>query len=1270
MFEHLNTRTREIITKLCRGQSVNLAGETLGPLDDQQTQVLRVLASNLSELDGLSGQDLVEKFVELFDCGSVERDEQKDKGSEKNQNEATEQRTTEKRASGYKIGLIRAHSFRGLAPAGQEWEYDFGGKSHLLYGPNGCGKSSLLGAISWCLTGCIFRDDRAPDVPEDVKAYSVEPERRAIERPDALSLLDESGQNTSPDDEYWVEMQLLGKDGVGNEEELWIRRHSENGLSKSGNGVHWTPIDDLQESGIDNLDVELHLLMPARVAHTRFGKNTDLIHIFSQIVGLDDLEAIAELAGKVGAALRRQATHVERRELRPERNKLAEFVRAIEEKANTTIRGLPSYNEIITGTRGLQDIEIFGKAMAEAIEKGKKQLAKDLGIEVPEEDRPEYKECKEKLDNLPGQVQNAIDELKKPLVEIFPTSLGFSVPMENEVAELEQALQQFEEGAREKVKERLEWARKEKEDKKATLMLVAARYFQEGSNECPVCTQDLGPVPRIREELDRLRPLVGQAHLTQRIEDLNLTLIDELRRIVAPNLREEGGKTFCERILSDWSDLKEKRFKGFLLPIAEEFDEDVRRVATETQVEEEIKSVPLAKDYVNDFPGVFSEVDRALCSARKYIRLCRTILERSSNISEMLASVLTAPVTAGKKDSLKAILERGRATNQEVATLSAVHKTTQELWLSSKKEKKLADTISKYRSMADWGEATKELAGAVRREVIRVVKDLEGQMKDYYSRLYEDEILILDMLTMGHAANPDVKDEINVYLRAGSQLIPMAPFSNSGRMRALTLSFIFALLKKSSGSLGILVLDDLALSLDDEHKARFVDYIIKPFLDGEQVIFATHYENFYKVAEPVFVEAKRLQMPPRRKEADGVSFEPGDLLERVEMSLRESSCSWREMGIDLRRWAERTLATLSGYCPKPFMIFNNIPDSVRVYREIGDPNVATPERDSIVKVLESPEFQRIMHRLAHDEDPVDSEVSDGLKVLKECQRAVRREIKRYKDLYEHQLLARAIDARPSVRILSLQDRIEEHKLKVVGRAAAAEDGVGVLWVENEVCRFMINQVAILKLDTIAPIGLIRQYLLLDSEEREPEDSDLVVVETQDKKRYVRRFWGDEDKSIWLEAANPTSPYRPIKLSDGEHLMRRVVGLLFDEVSVCPGQEGDEWVPGRLPDKWLDDVVGVRVKGTSMEPIARDGQIVLVCKKPDQGIRKADLACIDIADKETVIKRCYPSESNWVLCSVNPNEVQDPISVNARKIRHAYPLVGVLFEVASAIMIGR
>jgi SOS-response transcriptional repressor LexA len=347
-------------------------------------------------------------------------------------------------------------------------------------------------------------------------------------------------------------------------------------------------------------------------------------------------------------------------------------------------------------------------------------------------------------------------------------------------------------------------------------------------------------------------------------------------------------------------------------------------------------------------------------------------------------------------------------------------------------------------------------------------------------------------------------------------------------------------------------------------------------------------------------------------------------------------------------------------------VYNKVQRNINNYAGISDRKVATAERDQIVAALNSPRFQRVLHTPAHDESLNEAGVRDALKALEPCRAALKREIERFKKLRRHEVQGRGVTAEPvenqvNVQILSLPNTISGVTLDIVREAAAAHNGEGIEWDENERHTLEGHQVVILTTDVIDPIGVMGQYLLLDNEERMPGNSDLVVVETANGERYVRRFWKGEDGSVLLEAGNPTSPCPPMRLCDGEHMVRRVVGVLFADLNVRRGSEGSEWVPGSLPDNWLDGVMGVRVKGTSMDPVAREGQIVLVRTGNGLEVKKAGLGCVDIANTGTVIKRCYPGEDEWVLCSVNPNEVEDPMRVKTQDIRYAYRLVGVLFE---------
>ena len=1091
-----------------------------------------------------------------------------------------------------------------------------------------------------------------------MRVYSASGTATVSERPDGLALMDETGANTAGSEEYWVAVQLLGMEATGEQREVWIQRHSERGLERSDDGENWAPIRSISEAGVDELDAELRLLMPARVGQIRFGKDTEMIKIFSQIVGLDDLEAITELAGNVCSQLRREATSIENKDLATEEGKIAEYVKELVDCRDEAVRSIASFDEVVGDGRIFDDIETFGKAMKERIECLRGQLAEDLGIEMPTAESDEYKEFSEKLVNLPGQVENVVEELRKSLEEVFSKSVGFSGHTEEELDLLEQGLGEFERTARQWVKERLEWAREEQRDEKASLMLHAARHFPEGASECPVCTQDLNEVPKVREKLESLRPLAEQEHLKPAIENLELQLANKLGSVVALDLREESKTGLCERVISDWSDLKERISKGLLETIVDEFDAVIAEISEQMEDIEEVERAPLADGFLEEFPEAFATLDRAIDDAKKYIRLCRMVVVKKAELKEAIEKALTEGEREGEEDSLRVILERGRATNREIKSLGTAYETTRELWRSVKKKEQLSGVIQGYRKWAGSGDKTKELGENVRAEIAAMVGDLDEKMKENFECLYENEILELDMLTTGHPGNPHLKNQINAYLRAGSKRIPIGPFSNSGRLRALILAFVFALFEESKGSLGFIILDDPALSLDDEHKARLVKRIIGRAIEDAQVILATHYKRFYELAERVFIEGEIQQMVPRRRVYDEVWFEPGDILERTFEAVQRSPGSWREVAGSLRRWVERSLQTLNSYCPEQFWLQGDLVGTVQAYARVSDPRVVSSERNEIVRIL-SRGFIEDIRRFAHNEDATVSEFRDALATLKECKRYVYKEIGRFKDIYDEELASQRIQSRAAIRLLSVNGIIPDTGLEIVREAAAAHNGEGIEWDENEMHTLEGHPIVILTTDVISPIGLLGQYLVLDNQERMPANKDLVVVETENGERYVRRFWQEEDGSVVLEATNPTKPWLPVRLREGEHRFRRVVGVLFADLDVTIGAEGREWVPGELADGWLNDVAGVRIRGTSMEPVVRDGQTVLVKKTGE--IKKADLGCVDIEQTETVIKRCYPGNEEWVLCSVNPSEVEDPMRIKPGTIRYAYPVCGVMFE---------
>lgn len=1250
MLNNLNVNSRRVILSLCKGETAKLGKEVIKAIDVPSRHLLGIISININTLGDLTGGGLVDQFDHLFSDFDLDKVFGAIEASGDSQNG--------RQRKGLKLAKIKAFSFRGLAPAERVWGYDLEEMSHLIYGPNGSGKSSLFGAICWCLTGKLFRDDCPPHEPEKIKAFSISSTGN-IERDDAHALIDGNGNSSSSEKSYWVKISLVGKDSDGESETIHLLRDSKDGLSWSQDNNKWLQIEGISEAGIDDLDAELRLLMPAQVAHMKLGKNPDLIRLLADITGYGDFERITETAEKLVTGAKRKANDIEKKELRPEQEAIQIAVTQIGELANNFVKELPSYQRICGDDRTKEEVREFGNAINQKIEDAKVQLAGDLGLDIPDKTSAEYKEWQKKSDNLPGQISNLLSEFDKPLSELFKCSIGLKLPSEEELKNIEQELRAFEKKALKDIAERLDFAKREKENAKTGLMLKAAAFFPEGSKFCPVCEQLLDKVPGIKKELDEFKAISSKEHLQKKLEDFERSLKADLDKIVTSNNRSKGVKSFAKWILEDWDDFKSTQCKELLLAIAERYNDQIKSLTNGIQ-QTAISSFKLPIEYESEFAN-FSSFGQELDRAKNFIELCKC---SQSNMEEVSKTIINIIIQSDEGSSFKEILERARENNKTLKQLISIQAEARKLWTSVGKIELIKQKIKKFTEFAESAEPIKQMKRTVREEVKRMVSGgLGKKTQEYYEKLYSNEVLPFQQLTPGHAANPDIKTEINLYLKAGEHQVPMGPYSNAGRMRALLLSFVFALLDKSSRSLDFIVLDDPALSLDDEHKRRFVDHLVEPQVKNGQVVLGTHYESFFKDSEHIFAKSKSLRMIPRRIAKDEVLFEAGDLLLRVEKALGEQSDNWSEVGGNLRIWIERILATMSAYCPQPFFVAGNYKASVDNYCSIINHVIVNEKYVRIRSALDDSRVTGLVHKLHHDESVQRPDVEDAYKVLSECKKAVQQEISRFKVMYNHEFSR--LQNMAGTNVVMDTDNLRSNRIKigfsVIREAAAAHNGEGIEWDMADKYTIEDCQVVQVCSDVIAPVALSGQYLLLDGEGHTPSNGDLVIAETYDNQKYIRRMWREEEGgAVILEGMNPTIPIEPMRIVSAKIKIRRIVGVLYDN-SPLPNSNG-EWSLRGVKENWFDNIVGVRVNGTSLEPVARDGQIVLIKTQDIKDTISNDmLACLSIKDVGEVIKRCYINQSKCVLCAVNPNDLEIPIVVALKSIQQAYELKGVIFE---------
>jgi hypothetical protein len=179
---------------------------------------------------------------------------------------------------------------------------------------------------------------------------------------------------------------------------------------------------------------------------------------------------------------------------------------------------------------------------------------------------------------------------------------------------------------------------------------------------------------------------------------------------------------------------------------------------------------------------------------------------------------------------------------------------------------------------------------------------------------------------------------------------------------------------------------------------------------------------------------------------------------------------------------------------------------------------------------------------------------------------VDKEIEYLKKIYEHEKSGGGIRTRPSFNYLNLRNTcIDPFEIYVIRQAAAAHNDMGISYDESTVYNLCGYSAVVLTSDVLSPIGLMGQTLLLDPEEKEPKNGDLVIVETNDEKRYARRFWKKDDETIILESTNPTKLFQPIEITNEHNKYRRIVGIFFSRIDDIKKDQDSEWLPRSLSE---------------------------------------------------------------------------------------------------------
>jgi len=195
---------------------------------------------------------------------------------------------------------MEAHRFAGLHKFGtpdaapENYVHEFCSSLTLFEGRNGSGKTSLLNAIIWTLTGEMLRPQRPPEAAEDFECWinaADGDEERTTHKLSPLTPMPNVEQYR-PDQAWipadtWVELTFVDETGA----ELPMIRRSQN-RSQQGKLKETPP--DLSILGIDPIAVRIGSIMPGLLPLIKVGSESELGRAVSQLTGLSALVDLAE----------------------------------------------------------------------------------------------------------------------------------------------------------------------------------------------------------------------------------------------------------------------------------------------------------------------------------------------------------------------------------------------------------------------------------------------------------------------------------------------------------------------------------------------------------------------------------------------------------------------------------------------------------------------------------------------------------------------------------------------------------------------------------------------------------------------------------------------------------------------------------------------------------------------------------------------------------------------------------------------------------------
>ncbi len=806
----------------------------------------------------------------------------------------------------------------------------------------------------------------------------------------------------------------------------------------------------------------------------------------------------------------------------------------------------------------------------------------------------------------------------------------------------------------------------------------AANYCKETDNFdiCPVCEQKLPDdiVKELRSLAEQKEKLIDNLkhHVRDLSEMLESSIATEINNLsVSLSAKEQLRNIIIHNI---WGHIKP------LGKLTEEIGLIIKTLIDSLPEQEAIDKYTVfgEEDWDENFIKNIKVLEDFVVSSKGKLSIAQWIKKNVHEIDSFLEEHIFKKTDNNKKVETKSLISNLKTLENYAEQFQSIDTIRSSLVSASTKFSK-ADS---HRIDAGKADIVHQYLGKIKNldkyATVLLNNELDSisdEMKAFYSNLYPSDSIHPDKIA-SKKSRAGTKPDYRFRLQWTDELLADAePVANLGRIRALLWSFAFALIKKYAPALKIILIDDPVISLDDYRAQNMVENIIAQQLAGEyQPIATIHQEHLLHERwgrDPYGENIGFAKVLTRDENHRNCRLQPSwEPLTVAINNFNNDRDKWSEVIKEARIALENHLKALAPYLTTTDVSTETLDSIIHILKQVrnGQKNATSIcpyiKVGALITLYEEKTAKIALHVGLHGGRDRSNLGPFNADQIVEVYPKWRAEIKKRYIEIEKALIRKttrtAIEVDNFVKSEHIKNILSELRLdnpiSEIGAVAAEGNLTGFAENSSEMKSFswFPFYYGILTGQGCRPVAWEGQIILF-AENLPISDGDMALIQTKNN-NFLRRVYQipiNESETGWAGVSiNPTLYHiKPEFFSSEEISLCKFIGVLFpDEIERMANAKlsGGEVIshtgawPNVLKALAKSKFNLVKVKGNSAEPLAIDGQYLIV-EKIDNYEKSLNMmpCCVVLSDNRSLFKRlCFSVDTrNRVL--LQPFNVAEP-----------------------------